>query len=281
MKGTVRKVTLDQGRRPSAPFAYTDGVREHFVSSKENPAFKALRASLRGSGESRTHTLLLGSKLIEDWCEAGHLPAARRLRAVGWIRLEGVPPHPEEARRPLPTLLLPESRMRELTDMPSVPDRVLHLEVGPEAPSPVGARALGAWGVQDPGNLGALLRSAAAFGFTDALLGPGCADPFAPKALRGAMGAAFRLDLRRRDRLDAEGGQVWALDGGAGAIPLPSAELAEPLRLWVGNEGHGWEGVPLPPAVRRLAIPIRGMESLNAAVAGGIACYEVARRLGP
>ena len=280
MNGTICKVTLDQGRRPSAPFAYTGRVNGHFVSSKENPAFKALRASLKGTGEGRTHTLLLGSKLIEDWCEAGHLPAARRLRPVGWIRLEGEAPHPEELRRPLPTLLLPEARMRELTDMPSVPDLVLQVEVGPEASSPVGPRALGAWGVQDPGNLGALLRSAAAFGFTDALLGPGCTDPFAPKALRGAMGAAFRLDLRRRTHLDSEGGQVWALDGGPGAVRLPEADLAEPLRLWVGNEGHGWDGVALPPSVRRLAIPIRGMESLNAAVAGGIACFEVARRLG-
>ncbi len=252
----------------------------HFVSSRENPAFKALRASLRSTGEGRTHTLLLGSKLIEDWCEAGHLPAAQRLRPVGWIRLEGAPPHPEERRRPLPTLVLPEVRMRELTDQPSVPDLVLQVEVGPEASHPVGPRALGAWGVQDPGNLGALLRSAAAFGFTDALLGPGCADPFAPKALRGAMGAAFRLHLRRRERLDADGGQVWALDGGPGAVPLPEAELRSPVRLWVGNEGHGWEGVPLPASVRRLAIPIRAMESLNAAVAGGIACHEVARRLG-
>jgi TrmH family RNA methyltransferase len=51
------------------------------------------------------------------------------------------------------------------------------------------------------------------------------------------------------------------------------------LRLLVGNEGHGWSGVALPPAVRRLAIPIQGVESLNAAVAAGIACYEADRRL--
>jgi TrmH family RNA methyltransferase len=47
----------------------------------------------------------------------------------------------------------------------------------------------------------------------------------------------------------------------------------------VGNEGHGWQGVTLPEGVQRLAIPIQGVESLNAAVAAGIACYEVARRL--
>jgi tRNA G18 (ribose-2'-O)-methylase SpoU len=64
-------------------------------------------------------------------------------------------------------------------------------------------------------------------------------------------------------------------------VPLAAADLSEPLRLWVGNEGHGWRGVALPAGVARLAIPIQGVESLNAAVASGIACYETARRLAP
>ena len=255
-------------------------MKAHPVSSKDNPAFKALRASLKGSGEGRTHTLILGPKLIEAWWEARELPAAARFRPEGWVRLEDAADHKLEAALRLPTLVLPEPRMRELTDMGSVPTLALHVSLGPEPGAAVGPRALGAWGVQDPGNLGALLRAAVAFGFTDALLGPGCADPFAPKALRGAMGAAFVLPIRRRDRLDGDGGQAWALDGGPGSVPLPEAELNEPLRIWVGNEGHGWQGVALPPGVQKLAIPIRGVESLNASVAAGIACYEVARRLG-
>ncbi len=255
-------------------------MKAHPVSSKDNPAFKALRATLKAGGEARTHTLLLGPKLIEAWWEARETVAGARFRPEGWVQLEDTPEHKLQASLRRPTLVLPEARMRELTDMPSVPPLALHVSLGPEPEAPVGPRALGAWGVQDPGNLGALLRAAVAFGFTDALLGPGCADPFAPKALRGAMGAAFTLPLRRRTRLDADGGQVWALEGGAGAVPLPDAELTTPLRLWVGNEGHGWQGVALPATVGLLAIPIRGVESLNASVAAGIACYEVARRLG-
>ena len=61
-------------------------------------------------------------------------------------------------------------------------------------------------------------------------------------------------------------------------MPLAEAELIEPLRLLVGNEGHGWRGIELPPAIRRAAIPITGVESLNASVAVGIACFEAARR---
>ncbi|HJW33794.1 MAG TPA: RNA methyltransferase [Holophagaceae bacterium] len=255
-------------------------MKAHPVSSKDNPAFKALRASLKASGEGRTHTLILGPKLIEAWWETRASSAGARFRPEGWVKLEDAVDHKLEAALRLPTLVLPEPRMRELTDMGSVPTLALHVSLGPEPETPVGPRALGAWGVQDPGNLGALLRAAVAFGFTDALLGPGCADPFAPKALRGAMGAAFVLPIRRRDRLQVDGGQVWALEGGPGAIPLPEADLREPLQVWVGNEGHGWQGVELPPGVSQLAIPIQGVESLNASVAAGIACYEVARRLG-
>ncbi len=265
---------------PTSSFAYTVEVKAHPISSKDNPAFKALRATLKAGGEGRTHTLILGPKLIEAWWESRESPAAARFRPEGWVRLEDAADHKLEASLRLPTLVLPEARMKELTDMGSVPTLALHVSLGPEPGTAVGPRALGAWGVQDPGNLGALLRAAVAFGFTDALLGPGCADPFAPKALRGAMGAAFVLPIRRREQLREGGHQVWALDGGPESVALPEADLREPLCLWVGNEGHGWQGVALPADVRKLAIPIQGVESLNASVAAGIACYEVARRLG-
>lgn len=137
---------------------------------------------------------------------------------------------------------------------------------------------VGAWGIQDPGNLGALLRAAAGFGFHEALLGPGCADPFHPRTLRGSMGAAFLLSLRRCTELPLDGGHWYALDAAAGALPLAEADLGEPLRLLVGNEGHGWAHVSLPESVQRLALPSVGVESLNAAVAAGVACYEAARR---
>ena len=249
------------------------------LTSKANPRFRALQARLKAGGPRREATLLLGEKLIEAWVEARQTPAGKRLRPALWLRLEGIHPHPLEAAQGVETLELGEALMRALADAGSPPEHALLMELGPEPEEPLAARVIGAWGIQDPGNLGAILRSAAAFGFQEALLGPGCADPFHPKALRGAMGAAFLLPLRRMDRLTPDAGHWYALDGGLGSIPLAEADLSEPLRLWVGNEGHGWSGVDLPPGVQRLAIPIQGMESLNAAVAAGIACYEVARRL--
>jgi TrmH family RNA methyltransferase len=248
------------------------------LTSKANPRFRALQERLKAGGPRRETTLLLGEKLIEAWAEARQTPAGGRLRPTLWLRLEQAEPHPMEATLGVATQVLGEALLRELADAGSPPDHALLMDLGPEPTGPLAPRAIGAWGIQDPGNLGAILRSAAAFGFQEALLGPGCADPFHPKALRGSMGAAFLLPLRRVDALNRDQGHCYVLDGGPGAVPLAEADLSEPLRLWVGNEGHGWEGVELPAGVQRLAIPIRGVESLNAAVAAGIACYEAARR---
>ncbi len=250
----------------------------HPVASKDNPAFKALRRQLLEAGARRSHTLLAGAKLIEAWWEARELAGGQRFRPVQWLRLEGAEPHPLEASLPLPGLLLPEARMKELTDMASPPGHGLVMELMPEPRGPLGLRVAGAWGIQDPGNLGAILRAAVAFGFDEVLLGPGTADPFSPKGLRGAMGAAFLLRLRRCEGIPVDGGHWIALDGGAGATLLEDEDLSTPIRILVGNEGHGWQGVELPSAVRRVAIPIQGVESLNAAVALGIACFETAQR---
>jgi TrmH family RNA methyltransferase len=251
---------------------------EDLISSKANLRFKHLRSLLSPSGAGRTHTLLLGTKLLEAWEEVQCTAAGERIRPIQWLRVDGAEEHRLERRHPLETLTLTEPLMRELTEAGSPPDLALLAELGPEPTGPLPERVIGAWGIQDPGNLGAILRSAAAFGFQEALLGPGSTDPFSPKALRGSMGAAFLMPLRRMDTPTPDGGHWFALDGGPGAVPLDEAELTPPLRLLVGNEGHGWRGIALPETVKRLAIPIQGVESLNAAVAAGIACYEVARR---
>ncbi len=248
------------------------------LTSKANPRFRALQTRLKAGGHRRDTTLLLGDKLIETWAEARESIAGTRLCPALWLRLEQASPHPLEATLGIETQVLGEALMRELADAGSPPEHALLMELGPEPTGPLASRVIGAWGIQDPGNLGAILRSAAAFGFQEALLGPGCADPFHPKALRGSMGAAFLLPLRRVEDFKADGGHWYALDGAPGALALAEADLSEPLRLWVGNEGHGWQGADLPNGVQRLAIPIQGMESLNAAVAAGIACFEVARR---
>jgi RNA methyltransferase, TrmH family len=251
------------------------------LTSRANPRFKALRAQTAAGGARRTHTLLVGEKLIEAWAEARNRPAGARLRPAIWLRLEGAKPHPLEKELGAELILLGESLMRDLGEAGSPPTHALFMELGPESVGPLQDRVIVPWAIQDPGNLGAVLRSAAAFGFQEALLGPGCADPFSPKALRGSMGAAFLLPLRRCAQLPLDEGRWYALHGAPGAGLLAEADLRAPLRILVGNEGHGWRETEVPTAVKFLAIPTQGVESLNAAVAAGIACYEAARRNEP
>ncbi len=248
------------------------------LTSKANPRFKSLRAQLAAPGLKRTHTLLLGTKLIQAWIEVRHTPAGARFRRQAWLRLEGEAASDLERHLELPTTILSDSLMRDLSDMASPPTLALLATLAPDPSGPLGARVILPWGIQDPGNLGAILRSGAAFGFQEAVLGPGCADPFSPKALRGSMGAAFLMPLRRWADLTLDAGRWIALEGGPQSHPMAEVDLRDPIRILVGNEGHGWRHTDMPPAVLPMAIPILGLESLNAAVAAGIACYEVARR---
>jgi TrmH family RNA methyltransferase len=144
---------------------------------------------------------------------------------------------------------------------------------------PAGPLCVYLHGVGDPGNVGTVLRSAEAFGASCVALGPGCADPHSPKAVRASMGAIFAVALARVDDVRELPGERVALLADA-AHPLRAAEGdggAGGLTLLVGAEREG-----LPPdvvaACDRLArIPIAS-DSLNAAMAATVALYETTRR---
>jgi TrmH family RNA methyltransferase len=141
------------------------------------------------------------------------------------------------------------------------------------APAPLGPVAVYLHGVGDPGNVGTILRGALAFGAGSVLLGPGCADPFGPKAVRASMGAIFAIPVVRADLEDCPRPRV-ALVARAGEV------LAGPRTgtLVVGAERDG-----LPPDVVDQCeevghIPIAG-ESLNAAMAATVGLYEWTRKV--
>ena len=250
----------------------------HLIQSKSNEIFRALLSEIHQAGAQRQKTLIIGDTLIQAWRQAQHHSGAQRLKASQWIQLEGSTDHPLQSELSLPGLCLSDACMRELTDMATPPDHALVVTLEPESSEPLGPFVVGAWGIQDPGNLGAISRSALAFGCHEIILGPGTADPFSPKAIRGSMGASFLISFRRCAKVPQDSGVWIALDGSPSAVPLGEASLKKPLRLLVGNEGHGWQGVTLPPPVQRVSIPIQNVESLNAAVALGLVCFEVARR---
>jgi len=139
--------------------------------------------------------------------------------------------------------------------------------------APVGPLCVYLHGVGDPGNVGAVLRSALAFGAGSVALGPGCADPFGPKAVRASMGAIFAVPLARAP-LDELPGERIALVAGEGE-PLAGPVSGE-TTLLVGAEREGLTREALAAADRVAHIPIRS-ESLNAAMAATVALYELTR----
>lgn len=175
------------------------------------------------------------------------------------------------------TFVLDDTVLAEIAPTRS-PQGVLAVVEEPRWPAWDGRHGLAVWldGVQDPGNLGAIVRVAAGLGGAAVLCGPGCADPFAPAAVRGAAGAVFRVAVERSadaaraaDLVREGGGEVWAAttDG----APLETWRPARPLLLMLGAEGRGLSSEVLALADGRISIALdRGVESLNVAVAAGV-----------
>jgi len=131
-------------------------------------------------------------------------------------------------------------------------------------------------GVQDPGNLGAIIRSAAGLGAAAVLLAPECADPWGPAAVRGSAGAVFRIPVERdvslsraADRVRRHQGELWAT--GSDGQPLSEWSPSSPMLLMMGAEGQGLSQEALVVADGTVSIALRRhVESLNVAVAAGI-----------
>ncbi len=136
--------------------------------------------------------------------------------------------------------------------------------------------------LSDPGNMGTIFRSALWFGVQDILLGPGCVDPYSPKVVRGSMGAIGTLNLHASTDL-YKSAEDWVTRGGEVAalhmqgITLHSFKQSKPLFLIVGSEAHGVDEKLLKLSTQ-LSIEKPGAgESLNAAMATGIALFELSK----
>ena len=147
-----------------------------------------------------------------------------------------------------------------------------------------GSRLLALDGVQDPGNVGTIIRTADAAGFTGVLFSPECADLFSPKVLRATMGSIFRLGFsfpaslpEALEQIKKDGYSVLTsqLDG---SPFYDRKDVASSFVLVIGNEGNGVSDAVKAAATHHLCLPMRGgAESLNAAVAAGIMMYDLTR----
>jgi RNA methyltransferase, TrmH family len=147
------------------------------------------------------------------------------------------------------------------------------------APQPEGPLCVYLHGVHDPGNVGAVLRSAEAFGASCVAVGPGSADPFGPKAVRASMGAVFAVPLVRADTVHGLPGTKVALVAGSG-VPLAELDATAEATILIGSEREGLPDDVVAQADQTAHIPIK-THSLNAAMAATVALYELSHRMRP
>jgi RNA methyltransferase, TrmH family len=144
---------------------------------------------------------------------------------------------------------------------------------------PGGALSVYLHGVGDPGNVGTLIRAVHALADGPVVLGPGCADPYSPKAVRASMGSVFARPPARAGFTSLDGGKL-ALDARADAV-LAGVNPSPPLVVCAGAERDGLPAEVLDAADHRARVPIRlgGPESLNVAMAVTVALYELGNRM--
>lgn len=253
------------------------------IQSRDNPSFKEL-VKLSGSARQRgksNQTLLDGAHLLAAYLDAGMLPQQLLVNAAalqdGEIfglleRMQGVP-----------VTQLDDRLFAELSEL-KTPTGILALIAihQPDTPIADSRFALLLEDIQDPGNLGSMLRSAAAAGCDAVFLSAGCADAWSPRVLRAAMGGHFALRIYERQDLPA------VAKGFHGALLATSlqatrglyeCDLKGSVAFMVGNEGAGLSGELLSLATQQITIPMPGrIESLNAAAATAICLFEAVRQ---
>jgi RNA methyltransferase, TrmH family len=228
------------------------------ITSPHNEAIREIRKLAGRKWRDKMRSFVAeGEDLIDAARAAGWTPELLLCEAGSGLPGEEVAPH----------LLKQVSQLGSGT-------RALAVYPQRWAPAPVGPVCVALWGVNDPGNVGTVLRSALAFGAGSAALGPGTADPYGPKAVRASMGAIFDVPVVRVAAVGELPGRKVALAARAGR-PLQELE-AEEVTLVVGAEREGLPADVVAACDEAAHIPIAS-ESLNAAMAATIGLYEVTR----
>jgi TrmH family RNA methyltransferase len=274
-----------------SPSATTRGgsvsTRLRRIEGRHNALVKELRrAFARGELTPEGYCAIEGLRILEEAIRSG-----LRFRAVFFSETAAI-----RADRlllqlgaPVETLLLPDKLFASVVPSEAPQgvaalvrwkDFTLEEVLGKAAGGPLLAIA----GVQDPGNLGTILRSAEAFDAGGVLLGEGTVSPFNPKVVRASAGSIFRLPLARAKLSDAIGrmkalGMKLLATASHKGTPLDQAKLSLPIAIFIGSEGAGVGRDIIKAMDEVVAIPqAPQVDSLNAGVAASIVLYEVARQ---
>ncbi|NML25354.1 TrmH family RNA methyltransferase [Zoogloea dura] len=252
------------------------------ISSRDNPAIKHLQA-LAGSARDRRkagETLLDGTHLLEVALQHGVAPLQVVVSESGRLQ----PEIESLLARCTPDSLVevPDRLFAQISPVDSPSGVLARVEIPDSPAAPVQGNCVVLDAVQDPGNLGTILRTAAAVGLRDVVLTPGCAQAWSPRVLRAAMGAHFHLDIREgveaAATLAGYPGQILAADL-VDATDLYDIDLGGPVAWLFGSEGQGLSDGVAALATRRIIIPMPGgMESLNVGVAAAVCLFEQLRQ---
>jgi TrmH family RNA methyltransferase len=231
------------------------------ITSPHNERLKELRKLARRRVREQSGRFVAEGEDLLAAAQAAGWPALERYVAAG-SGLDGVEVEPD--------VLAASSQLGSGT-------RALAVYQQRWAPEPLGPLCVALYGIADPGNVGTILRSALAFGAASVALGPDCADPYGPKAVRASMGALFAVPLAPIAARTTLPGTTIALDARADeTLADIAAGLDGPLTLLVGAERTGLPAAVVAASDRVARIPIAS-ESLNAAMAATVALYEVSR----
>lgn len=252
------------------------------ITSRDNALFKALK-KLAQSGRARKktgHALLDGEHLVSAYFERIGRPEMLVMSDSGYQREENRALL--ERMAAVPVTLMSDALFHEIAPVDTPTGILARVDI---AQLPIADKidfAVFIEAIQDPGNLGSILRSAAAAGAQAAYLSAGCVDAWAPRVLRGGMGAHFHLpilegvDLVAAARAFSGDVVVTSLQAETDLFAL---DLAGSVAFVIGNEGVGVTPALQQAASRRVRIPMPGaMESLNAAAAAAICFFERVRQ---
>lgn len=252
------------------------------ISSIHNPTVQALK-DLQKAKARREHGLFLADS-VKMVREAIALSLCRTLIVERGREGDYAQEIAQAEACGCDVLLVAPNVMGALSEQKTPQGIMATVAIRPEPERLTGSLIVALDGVQDPGNVGTILRTADAAGFDGALLSSACADLYSAKTLRATMGSVFRVPTRRTDDLAAELLSMREAGYAVVATELGGADFYahcphEHCVLVIGSEGRGVSEKVRAVATHHLALPMRGgAESLNAAVAAGIMIYEMARQ---
>lgn len=258
-------------------------IAPRLIHSRDNPQVKALLKLARSSREQRASgtTILDGERLIEAFQASGGTAEVILATETAYASppicalLEGTP---ARAR-----LLLAEPLVRQISQVVTTSGVLAVVRIPEQKPLPDRvATCLLLESIQDPGNLGSILRSAAAAAIDHVFLSPGSVYAWSPKVVRAGMGAHFFLSIHEGVSPSALAGRVFGqiiATGPRAARSLYDADLSGPVAWFFGNEGGGLSEEAARTATQHIRIPMLGAtESLNVAASVAVCLFEQVRQ---